>query len=460
MIHQHPLGGMIVSKLIFRRIGGVVRPMTVDDVIDSESQYQYENRTPKYDLKNKRYDTLASFTVPNVKCNECGQDVFYYENQNGARVLFDFLGPPWPVHPCYMTAQDKRAPHKIPKKEEDWYPVIIQKAVILSGGGVRIQACYGDKIIRFEFDASTFSRFKCSTDAVSMMLCFVNPQKRSSVQLNNGKKTYQTHFDELKNQEHAQHNVNSDDERITPIIQYNVTLKRDDKNTKLQFVFDKKEYAYYIENKVMDVHFNIQDKLYIYCQRNDANVKLYFFGKKTGCRFDLDPNADTLLRADDYEDYFFTSTFTPSEDDHLILKGFYNGEKITVISQEIKFSRNQILINNIRNRNISIFLKKSFMTENGTNSRLLLTKDKQGVLRYEGSVVYRNKLLSINNPQESRKYHYSLSSLMKGTAGELLRNLDNVSLIKVNPYESKAEPAKTDITELDFLILIPKNHII
>jgi len=34
------------------------------------------------------------------------------------------------------------------------------------------------------------------------------------------------------------------------------------------------------------------------------------------------------------------------------------------------------------------------------------------------------------------------------------------NLTKVYSYESKAEPAKTDITELDFLILIPKNLFI
>jgi len=72
------------------------------------------------------------------------------------------------------------------------------------------------------------------------------------------------------------------------------------------------------------------------------------------------------------------------------------------------------------------------MTENGTDSRLLLTKNKNGELRYNGSVVYRKKILSINKSQERRNYHYSLSSLMKENCGELLRHLDDKSLIKVN----------------------------
>ncbi|MFU2319356.1 hypothetical protein [Rahnella sp. PCH160] len=451
-----------MSKLIFRRIGGVVRPITVDDVIDSERQYQHENRTPKYDVKNRRYDSLTSFVVPNVKCNECGMYVFYYENQNGARVLFDFLGPPWPVHPCYLAAQDKPNVLNIPKKEEGWHPVIIQKAINLSGGGIRIQACDGDKIIRFEFDASTFLRFKCSPDAICTMLCFINPRKRSSVQVHNGKKMYQTHFDELKKHEKVKFYAESNDDLDSPIINYDVSLNRDEVNTTLKFKFGQKDYTYHILNKVMDVHFSIQDTPYICCNNINDNINLYFFGKKTGCRFDLDPQTDKLVRAEEYEDYFLIITTTHSEDDHLILKGMYKGERITVVSQDIKFRRNQTFINSIRNKSTSVFLIKSFMTENGTDSRLLLTKDKNGELRYNGSVVYRKKILSINKSQEKMNYHYDLSSLIKENDGELLRHLDDTSLIKVKVLTLKLISLDELLVSLIFktveIPLIIKSH--
>jgi len=42
----------------------------------------------------------ARFYAPNAKCPVCGASVFFYQNQQGSRVFFDDLGPPWPKHPC------------------------------------------------------------------------------------------------------------------------------------------------------------------------------------------------------------------------------------------------------------------------------------------------------------------------------------------------------------------------
>jgi hypothetical protein len=41
-----------------------------------------------------------SFVNPNARCPECKGLVFYYQSENGGRVFFDELGPPWPKHPC------------------------------------------------------------------------------------------------------------------------------------------------------------------------------------------------------------------------------------------------------------------------------------------------------------------------------------------------------------------------
>jgi len=42
----------------------------------------------------------SSYTKPNARCPVCGVPVFFYASENGGRVFFDSLGPPWPKHPC------------------------------------------------------------------------------------------------------------------------------------------------------------------------------------------------------------------------------------------------------------------------------------------------------------------------------------------------------------------------
>ncbi|MGW0244765.1 hypothetical protein [Micromonospora chalcea] len=37
---------------------------------------------------------------PNAHCPICGAAVYFYANEQGSRVFFDDLGPPWPKHPC------------------------------------------------------------------------------------------------------------------------------------------------------------------------------------------------------------------------------------------------------------------------------------------------------------------------------------------------------------------------
>lgn len=37
---------------------------------------------------------------PNAKCPVCGERVHFRQLDNGGRVYFDALGPPWPKHPC------------------------------------------------------------------------------------------------------------------------------------------------------------------------------------------------------------------------------------------------------------------------------------------------------------------------------------------------------------------------
>src|SRR5439155_8811747 len=48
----------------------------------------------------RTYWRIDSYTNPNAKCPVCGIRVYFYQSQNGRRVFFDELGPPWPKHPC------------------------------------------------------------------------------------------------------------------------------------------------------------------------------------------------------------------------------------------------------------------------------------------------------------------------------------------------------------------------
>jgi hypothetical protein len=48
-------------------------------------------------------------TIPNARCPECHQPVFFFMATNGGRVFFDDLGPPWPKHPCTISV-DARVP--------------------------------------------------------------------------------------------------------------------------------------------------------------------------------------------------------------------------------------------------------------------------------------------------------------------------------------------------------------
>ncbi|MBC8652931.1 hypothetical protein GQR86_06000 [Providencia vermicola] len=97
-----------MGKTIFRMINGRIVPMVVDEeTIGDPSQYTYK-QTPKHPTTERKLSDKAAFVIPNAVCLSCGKDVFYYENSFGSRVLFDSLGPPWPIHPCYSNYVEKK----------------------------------------------------------------------------------------------------------------------------------------------------------------------------------------------------------------------------------------------------------------------------------------------------------------------------------------------------------------
>ncbi|MCS3409321.1 hypothetical protein [Serratia sp. AKBS12] len=92
-----------MSVTIFRKMRGRIVPLTVDEEHASKYESHDYKKTPKHKVTTNKFDSFTSFMVPNATCNKCGKDVFYYENSYGSRVLFDALGLPWPIHPCYHS---------------------------------------------------------------------------------------------------------------------------------------------------------------------------------------------------------------------------------------------------------------------------------------------------------------------------------------------------------------------
>jgi hypothetical protein len=86
---------------------------------------------------NFEFATRDSYTIPNARCPECDDPVFFYRSPYGGSVYFDKLGVPWPKHPCMDKGrpprrhrpdaeQDVEPRRQVPKWErEGWLPIAI-----------------------------------------------------------------------------------------------------------------------------------------------------------------------------------------------------------------------------------------------------------------------------------------------------------------------------------------------
>lgn len=121
-----------MSNIIFRTINGIVRPITISGHT-AKIKKKKATFKPEYHLEKNHYNNFRAFTIPNVKCRKCGLHVYYYEHPSGSRVLFDELGPPWPLHPCFADGQNiKKNPlvlllRRSVKKKKDGFPLLLRK---------------------------------------------------------------------------------------------------------------------------------------------------------------------------------------------------------------------------------------------------------------------------------------------------------------------------------------------
>ncbi len=171
-----------MAETIFRYIDGVLRPIKVSNIKagkQSVTTVNQHHQIPKQQLAAGHYRTPHAFTIPNATCQVCGAKVFYYEHPNGARVLFDQLGPPWPKHPCYEAGQAFK--HNVISQattssvqsweKEGWQPLFHEKHILLqSGSSIRLQARTDRYQVIFEIQIAELQRRHIQIEQLDKLL--------------------------------------------------------------------------------------------------------------------------------------------------------------------------------------------------------------------------------------------------------------------------------------------------
>jgi hypothetical protein len=67
-----------------------------------------------YVRKRLQGTQLWRSTTHRTTCQVCGRRCYFYQNQHGSKVFFDFLGPPWKKHDCFSHPAPK------PSRIFDW----------------------------------------------------------------------------------------------------------------------------------------------------------------------------------------------------------------------------------------------------------------------------------------------------------------------------------------------------
>lgn len=190
-----------MSKLIFRNIGGRVVPIRVEAEQHQASLPISRYQVPKRPFDLKAYATEQAFVNPNAVCGQCGASVYYYEHPNGARVLFDQLGPPWPKHPCYEAGQainrnviTQTAIAAGPRwVKEGWQPLFYEKHIVLqSGEALRVQARTKRYQVIFEVPLATLQQRYIQVEQVRGMLMQAKEDAgKVLIQLHDGSRSFE-----------------------------------------------------------------------------------------------------------------------------------------------------------------------------------------------------------------------------------------------------------------------------
>ena len=93
-------------------------------VDDGYYHQPYEQSKPNPIHSSINYGSITFLT----ECWWCGDSVYFHRDDNGGCVLFDELGKPWPIHPCWEQNQDEQC-FAIQKALED-QSVIIRSQLV------------------------------------------------------------------------------------------------------------------------------------------------------------------------------------------------------------------------------------------------------------------------------------------------------------------------------------------
>lgn len=286
-----------MSSVIFRTIDGIVRPINVGGQ-SVKSKSRKTKSKPEYQLKKNHYSDFRSFTVPNVKCKTCGQLVYYYEHPSGSKVLFDELGPPWPLHPCFAAGQSKKnKPVKPPvktviKKEKGWFPVVIEHVRQLQAE-VEVRARTEKGELLFTIAASPFRSRKIQLNQVKYLLALMKSQTGTHVrlQLHDGKSSWE--------QQGTLKTLSG--KPLTPVVPLVLTEKKFKTLTPLQnglivIKEDKIHFDFLFYGK--KYHQSVGGNQWHTLRHKLDRLKLYFRKDKTGRRFiiyAIDPVARDFI---------------------------------------------------------------------------------------------------------------------------------------------------------------------
>ena len=139
------------GEIEFRTVGGVSTPIHITGGCrrDAYDPSEWGGFHPSYYYSfSYAKVTYDSYVNPNARCPVCHERVFFYQSEDGGRVFFDDLGPPWPKHPCTDNST-RYKPIPIEKKElppnkeynwqkEGWKPFICKSVEQNEGGITRI----------------------------------------------------------------------------------------------------------------------------------------------------------------------------------------------------------------------------------------------------------------------------------------------------------------------------------
>jgi len=202
-----------MSKLIFRNLGGRVVPIRVETEWHQDSLSISRYQVPKRPFDPKAYATEQAFVNPNAVCGQCGASVYYYEHPNGARVLFDQLGPPWPKHPCYEASQainrnviTQAATAAGPRwVQEGWQPLFYQKHIVLqSGEALRVQARTKRYQVIFEVPLATLQQRYIQIEQICRLLMQAKEDAgKVLIQIHDGSRSFEIMTKNIRQVEQA-----------------------------------------------------------------------------------------------------------------------------------------------------------------------------------------------------------------------------------------------------------------